>query len=249
MQKSGLIIWVWTEPFFLVHVQKSRIIIQVWAHPFFIVHMQKFMDIHTGFGSPILRCPCAEIRVNHTGLGSAILPFPYAEIWDNCTGLGSPILPCPYVETRDIHTVFGSPILPCPYAEIRVNLKIANDPKEVSETFNNFFINVAKDIVNENINIDKIHPSIIKIEENKTDDTELSFRLTEEYVNKQISKLNIKKATGYDSISPKILKLAQPSISDPINILVNKSIESSIFPENLKSAQVSPLFNCEITDL
>ena len=58
-------------------------------------------------------------------------------------------------------------------------------------------MNVAKDIGDENINIDKSHPSIIKIEENKTDDTELSFRpVTEEYmyVNKQISKLNIKKS-------------------------------------------------------
>ena len=118
------------------------------------------------------------------------------------------------------------------------------------EIFNNFFMNVTKDIGDENINIDKSHPSIINIVENKTDDTELSFRpVTEEYVNKQISKLNIKKATGYDSISPKILKLAQPSISNPIKILVNKSIESSIFPENLKAAQVSPLFNCETTDL
>jgi hypothetical protein len=36
--------------------------------------------------------------------------------------------------------------------------------------------------------------------------------------------------------------VAQPSISNPINILVNKSIESSIFPDNLKAAQVSPLF-------
>jgi hypothetical protein len=36
--------------------------------------------------------------------------------------------------------------------------------------------------------------------------------------------------------------LAQPSISNPIKILVNKSIESSIFPENIKAAQVSPLF-------
>jgi hypothetical protein len=56
--------------------------------------------------------------------------------------------------------------------------------------FNNFFINVVKDIGDENVNIDKSHPSIIKIEDNKTDDTELSFRpVTEEYVNKQISKL------------------------------------------------------------
>jgi hypothetical protein len=35
-------------------------------------------------------------------------------------------------------------------------------------------------------------------------------------------------------ISPKILKLAQPSISNPIKILVNKSIESSIFLKILK---------------
>jgi hypothetical protein len=32
------------------------------------------------------------------------------------------------------------------------------------------------------------------------------------------------------------------SISNLIKILVNKSIESSIFPENIKAAQVSPLF-------
>ena len=77
------------------------------------------------------------------------------------------------------------------------NDKIVNDQKEVSEICYNFFINVAKDIGDENINIYKSHPSIIKIEEKKTDDTELSFRsVTEEYmyVNKQISKLNIKKS-------------------------------------------------------
>jgi hypothetical protein len=31
------------------------------------------------------------------------------------------------------------------------------------------------------------------------------------FVNKQINKLNIKKATGYDDISPKIIKFAQPN--------------------------------------
>ena len=36
--------------------------------------------------------------------------------------------------------------------------------------------------------------------------------------------------------------MAQPSISNPIKIQVNKSIESSIFSKNLKAAQVSPLF-------
>jgi hypothetical protein len=41
MQKAGIIIRVWAQPFFLVHMQKSGIIIQVWAQSFFHVHMQK----------------------------------------------------------------------------------------------------------------------------------------------------------------------------------------------------------------
>ena len=41
------------------------------------------------------------------------------------------------------------------------NDKIVNDPKEVSEIFNNFFVNVAKDIGDKNIKIDK-NPSLYK---------------------------------------------------------------------------------------
>jgi len=56
-----------------------------------------------------------------------------------------------------------------------------------------YFTNVAKDTGDENIKINRRHSSIIKIEENKTDDTELNVKLvTEEYANKQISKSNIK---------------------------------------------------------
>jgi hypothetical protein len=62
--------------------------------------------------------------------------------------------------------------------------------------------------------------------------------VSEEFVTKQINKLNVKKATGHDGISPKILKMAQQKITNPITKLVNKSIDSSIFPADLKSAQV-----------
>ena len=40
--------------------------------------------------------------------------------------------------------------------------------------------------------------------------------INEDFVTKQINKLNIKKATGYDGISPKIIKFAQPVITNPI---------------------------------
>ena len=115
--------------------------------------------------------------------------------------------------------------------------------KEVTEIFNNFFVNVAKDIGDKNIKIDKTHPSINKIETNRTNKDKLFFKpINEDFVTKQINKLNIKKATGYDGISPKIIKFAQPVITNPIKVLINKSIDQSVFPEKLKAAQVSPLF-------
>jgi hypothetical protein len=60
--------------------------------------------------------------------------------------------------------------------------------------------------------------------------------VSEEFVTKQINKLNVKKATGHDGISPKILKMAQQEIRNPITKLVNKSIDSSIltYPFNMR---------------
>jgi hypothetical protein len=49
-----------------------------------------------------------------------------------------------------------------------------------------------------------------------------------------INKLNIKKATGFDGISAKMIKLAKPVATGPITSLINKSIETSIFPDQLK---------------
>jgi hypothetical protein len=95
------------------------------------------------------------------------------------------------------------------------NDKIVNDPKEVIEIFNNFFVNVTKDIGDKNIKIDKAHPNINKIETNRTNKDQLFFKpINEDFVTKQINKLNIKKATGYDGISPKIIKFAQPVITN-----------------------------------
>ena len=52
--------------------------------------------------------------------------------------------------------------------------------------------------------------------------------------------MSAKKATGFDQISPKILKLAKPIVTKPITILINKSLETSVFPDNLKVAQIVP---------
>ena len=97
------------------------------------------------------------------------------------------------------------------------NGEIINDPAKVSEVFNDFFINVAKNIGNTNVIVNKEHPSVCMIKENKLITDDLNFKpVSSNFVSKQINKLNIKKATGYDGISPKILKLSMPCIVEPI---------------------------------
>jgi hypothetical protein len=59
-------------------------------------------------------------------------------------------------------------------------------------------------------------------------------------VSKVIDKFNVKKATGVDKISVKLLKLGKPSLVNPITNLINISIDNCHFPKRLKEAQVVP---------
>jgi hypothetical protein len=123
--------------------------------------------------------------------------------------------------------------------------KLLNDQSEISNVFNNFFVNVAKDIGKDSTPINDCHPSICKIKDRCiTNDcnSELFFKpVSDEFVEKQINKINIKKATGIDQISPKILKIAKHAVVAPITQLINLSINTCTFPDKLKIAQVVPI--------
>ena len=60
-------------------------------------------------------------------------------------------------------------------------------------------------------------------------------------VEQQLPSLNANKAVGEDKIPAKLLKDAAPVIVESVTYLVNKSIESGIFPESWKLARVIPL--------
>jgi hypothetical protein len=64
------------------------------------------------------------------------------------------------------------------------------------------------------------------------------FHTNENFVSKVIDKFNVKKATGVDKISVKLLKLGKPSLVNPITNLINISIDNCHFPKRLKEAQV-----------
>ena len=122
------------------------------------------------------------------------------------------------------------------------NDKLINDQQDVCNILMIFFVNVAKNIGENSIPINEEHPSLLKIQENLTVQSDLQFKpVDEEFVNKQIGRLNVKKATGHDGISSKILNLARPVIVKPITNLINLTIEYSKFPDNAKKAMVTPL--------
>ena len=86
----------------------------------------------------------------------------------------------PFLTNKGSH--FAKDIILCE------NDNIINNQTEVTETFNNFFINVAKDIGSQNIKTDDNHPSIKAIKENKTETDQFIFNpINEEFVNKEIT--------------------------------------------------------------
>ena len=94
------------------------------------------------------------------------------------------------------------------------------------------------------INVFDSHPSIIAIKENMTFDVN-DFKMctvTVDYVFRLLEALDIWKATGYDKIPAKLVKLGSVALAQPLTDLINMSIEQNVFPDPLKLAELSPSF-------
>ncbi len=72
--------------------------------------------------------------------------------------------------------------------------------------------------------------------------------VSEQFVRKFVSRLDVSKATGLDNIGPRLLKLSANEIAASLTILVNKSITSCKVPNVWKSAKVMPLFKSGAKD-
>ena len=54
--------------------------------------------------------------------------------------------------------------------------------------------------------------------------------------------MDVTKATGLDGIGPRLLKIAPNALTPSITYMINKSIESGVFPGTWKNAKVNPIF-------
>jgi hypothetical protein len=141
---------------------------------------------------------------------------------------------------------------------LREGNELLTDPESVCNAFNFHFTNSAKDIgfkdiiphgISDSLLTDHLctkyenHPSIIMIKNHFQNAPIFNFAPTNENeVRKFISKLDIKKAVGYDYISPKIIKLSCEHICPVITQLVNHCLQKHVFPHDLKLAEVSAIY-------
>jgi hypothetical protein len=120
---------------------------------------------------------------------------------------------------------------------------IVSDQKAVCEIFNEHFINVAKDIGDDEVLNPDSHPSVCDILENVNIQDKFNFTpVVPETVYKKLNALKPKKATGPDQLPGKILKLISPVVATPLCTVINQSLVKSQFPQDLKEADVSPVF-------
>ena len=124
---------------------------------------------------------------------------------------------------------------------LKINDKTIDNPAEISSEFNKFFVSVASKIKEPVVpsNFDKLSTFC---NEKLAENASFSIpTLGHEKVEKYLKNIDITKATGTDTIGPRLLKLAAPYISESLTFICNQSIVNSTFPEKWKEGKVTPL--------
>ena len=122
------------------------------------------------------------------------------------------------------------------------------DPKKVANCFNGFFTTVASNLVDKlpsSFNLFHTESSTFQNfykGKNVKDDEFMLIPVNEDFIYKELCKLNPSKSTGTDNIPARFVKDAASVFKKPIGHIINLSIEKNVDPKDLKNARVVPLF-------
>lgn len=145
---------------------------------------------------------------------------------------------------------------------LSTNDTIINEPLSVCNEFNEFYNGVAADIgqnpsdiadlkndddfdvyLNEVLRQYSDHPSMSIIRDNTSYVNTFCFaKVSVDEIRRRLANLNSRKSPGYDGIPVKLVKLGADVLCYPVQQLVNKCIELSLFPTALKRAEITPIF-------
>ena len=112
---------------------------------------------------------------------------------------------------------------------------------------NRFIANRSSDGITDPVDkaIDKFkfHPSIFLIQKHLKNRDVFSFKTVEiGHIEKEINNINPKKTTTSNSIPPNFFQKSSKVSASVLHKLFNDSIENSDFPQNLKLADITPVY-------
>ena len=125
--------------------------------------------------------------------------------------------------------------------EFLVNDQSITDTKDIANHFNSFFSNIGANL-SSSIKLHDSNAAFTDYLNNPTDHLFTFSQINEREVLSIINKLKNKTSSGKDGISNKLLKSIKSEISEAIAIIINQSILTGIFPDQLKLAKVKPLY-------
>ena len=110
-----------------------------------------------------------------------------------------------------------------------------NDTTEIVNKFNASFINIGPNIIS---NISRVSHETLHKYLTRNILNSFNFSLVDEnYIAKTLASLRTKNSSGYDGISTKLLKLISPTLLKPLIIVINQSVITGIFPDQVENSQ------------
>ena len=140
------------------------------------------------------------------------------------------------------------------------NGTLIKDLGEISSIFVNYYTHILElstgsppvqipftsqnpdDMINEILSYYADHESILAI---KNKFPNLSFKIrepTEDEIFNILKNLDIKKATGVDTIPPKLIRLSAEVLKTPFTNILKYYISNFIYPDKMKTARVTPVY-------
>ena len=116
---------------------------------------------------------------------------------------------------------------------------LLSDRKSVANAFNNFFTNIAQNLVN------KLSPANSHYKDYLTQPNAASFFLSPvdpSEVHDELGRLNESKAPDAYDVPVKLIKCIGNSFKEPLTDLINESFSSGVYPTMLKYAKVVPVY-------
>ena len=123
---------------------------------------------------------------------------------------------------------------------IKSNDTTVSNARGIATCFNNYFTNIADDIIKDRKYSGKI--SYKKYLNNPFENSFALYDFDSKKISLMISTLNPRKGSGPNGLPTKILLMFKDELSLPLSIIFNISIKTGIFPDLLKLSKTIPVF-------